>query len=75
RWLQIVKPLISRVIFNAERGARTSLHLALSDQVEGISGLYFDENQLPQPAAPLANDPQLQQSLWQASAAWVGVAA
>jgi NAD(P)-dependent dehydrogenase (short-subunit alcohol dehydrogenase family) len=75
RWLQIVKPLISRVIFDCERGARTTLHLALSGEVAGISGVYFDENQRPQAAAPLAQDAQLQQSLWQASATWVGVAA
>jgi len=74
-WLRVVKPLISRVIFDAERGARTSLYLALSNEVAGVSGGYFDENQLPQPAATLANDLQLQESLWQASARWVGVAA
>jgi retinol dehydrogenase 12 len=74
-WLRVVKPLISRVIFDAERGARSSLYLALSNEVAGISGRYFDENQLPQPAATLANDLQLQESLWQASARWVGVAA
>jgi retinol dehydrogenase 12 len=74
-WLRVVKPLISRVMFDAERGARTSLYLALSNEVAGISGRYFDENQLPQPAATLANDLQLQESLWQASARWVGVAA
>ena len=73
-WLRVVKPLISRVVFDAERGARTSLYLALSNEVAGISGRYFDENQLPQPAATLANDLQLQESLWQASARWVGVA-
>jgi retinol dehydrogenase 12 len=73
-WLRAVKPLISRVIFDPERGARTSLYLALSNAVAGISGRYFDENQLPQPAATLANDLQLQESLWQASARWVGVA-
>jgi NAD(P)-dependent dehydrogenase (short-subunit alcohol dehydrogenase family) len=73
-WLRVVKPLISRVIFDSERGARTSLYLALSSEVEGISGRYFDENQLPQPAATLANDLQLQESLWQASARWAGVA-
>jgi retinol dehydrogenase 12 len=73
-WLRVVKPLISRVIFDAERGARTSLYLALSNEVAGISGRYFDENQLPQPAATLANDLQLQESVWQASARWVGVA-
>jgi retinol dehydrogenase 12 len=72
-WLRVVKPLISRVIFNSERGARTSLHLALSDEVASISGRYFDENQVPRAAAPLANDVQLQESLWQTSARWVGV--
>ncbi len=29
RWLRVVKPLLSRVIFDAERGARTTLYLAL----------------------------------------------
>jgi retinol dehydrogenase-12 len=75
RWLRVVKPLISRVIFSPERGARTTLHLALSSELAGISGRYFDEHQLPQPAAPLANDLQLQESLWQMSARWVGVPA
>jgi NAD(P)-dependent dehydrogenase (short-subunit alcohol dehydrogenase family) len=72
-WLRLLKPLISRVMFDSERGARTSLYLALSDAVAGVSGRYFDENQLPQVAAPLADDPQLQQSLWQASARWCEV--
>ena len=72
-WLRVVKPLISRVIFDSERGARTTLHLALSDEVAGISGRYFDENQVPRPAAPLANDLRLQESLWQMSARWAGV--
>jgi len=67
--------LISRVILDCERGARTSLYLALSDQVAGISGRYFDEHQQPQPAAPLAYDLALQESLWQASTRWTGVAA
>jgi NAD(P)-dependent dehydrogenase (short-subunit alcohol dehydrogenase family) len=75
RWLRVVKPLISRVIFNPERGARTTLHLALSSEVAGISGRYFDEYQIPQPAAPLANDVQLQESLWQMSAQWARVPA
>jgi retinol dehydrogenase 12 len=74
-WLRTVKPLISRVVFDAERGARTTMHLALAAEVAGISARYFDENQVAQPAAPLANDLQLQESLWRTSAQWVGVAA
>jgi NAD(P)-dependent dehydrogenase (short-subunit alcohol dehydrogenase family) len=71
RWLQVVKPLISPVIFAEERGARTTLHLALSSEVAAVSGRYFDENQVVQPAAAAANDLELQEALWQASERWV----
>jgi NAD(P)-dependent dehydrogenase (short-subunit alcohol dehydrogenase family) len=74
-WLRAIKPLITRKIFDSERGARTSLYVALSSEVAGQSGRYFDEHQQIQPAAPLANDPQLQEYLWQMSARWAGVAA
>ena len=70
RWLQLIKPLISNTI-DAERGARTTLHLALSSEVAGVSGRYFDENQAIQPAAAAANDLELQESLWHASERWV----
>ena len=33
QWLRAIKPLLSPVIFDAERGARTNLHLALADYV------------------------------------------
>jgi len=71
RWLRLIKPLISPVIFDAERGARTTLYLALSDEVVGMSGRYFDENHAVQPAAAAANDVELQEALWQASERWV----
>jgi NAD(P)-dependent dehydrogenase (short-subunit alcohol dehydrogenase family) len=71
-WLRLIKPLISHVI-SAERGARTSLHLALSPAVAGVSGLYFDENSSPRSAAGLANDVQAQERLWEMSARWSGL--
>lgn len=74
RWLRLIKPLLSQVI-DVERGARTSLYLALAAEVAGVSGRYFDQHQNQQPAAPLANDLQLQESLWKRSAEWVGVPA
>jgi NAD(P)-dependent dehydrogenase (short-subunit alcohol dehydrogenase family) len=70
QWLRVIKPLITRVMFDAERGARTSVYLALDQSVAGITGRYFDEYQLPRAAAPLANDIQLQESLWRMSAEW-----
>jgi NAD(P)-dependent dehydrogenase (short-subunit alcohol dehydrogenase family) len=74
RWLRLIKPLLSPVILDDERGARTTLHLALAAEVAGISGLYFDENQKSQPAAPAALDEELQESLWSKSSQWVGLA-
>ena len=74
RWLQIIKPLISHQTFDAERGARTTLYLALSNDVAGISGRYFDEFQVAKPASDLANDVTLQEELWQASERWTASA-
>jgi NAD(P)-dependent dehydrogenase (short-subunit alcohol dehydrogenase family) len=71
RWLRIVKPLFSDVI-DVERGARTTLTLALSRSIDGVSGRYFDEHQNPTPASPLASDMQVQESLWRMSALWTG---
>ena len=75
RWLRLIKPIISPHIVGVERGARTTLYLALSNEVAGVSGRYFDENQLAQPAAAAANDVTLQEALWQASETWVAPAA
>ena len=52
---------------------RTTLFLALAPQVAGLSGLYFDEYQVPQAASALARDVTLQESLWQISSRWVGL--
>ena len=73
RWLRVVKPLITRVVFDAERGARTTVYLALDKSVADITGRYFDEYQIPRAASPLANDVELQESLWRMSAEWTGV--
>jgi NAD(P)-dependent dehydrogenase (short-subunit alcohol dehydrogenase family) len=72
RWLRVAKPLITQVMFDAERGARTSIYLALDPSVVGTTGRYFDEYQLPRDASPLANDVELQESLWTKSAEWTG---
>ena len=72
RWLRVIKPLITRVMFDAERGARTTLYLALDQRVARVTGRYFDEYQLSRDAAPLANDVELQESLWRVSAEWTG---
>ena len=65
-----VKPLISRAIFDPDRGARTTLYLALSPEVAGVSGGYFDEYQRQVAPAAAADDRALQEALWLASERW-----
>jgi retinol dehydrogenase 12 len=71
-WLRLIKPFLSSVI-DVERGARTTLHLALDESVAGQTGRYFDEHQHPVSASALANDVTLQESLWRMSCLWAGV--
>jgi NAD(P)-dependent dehydrogenase (short-subunit alcohol dehydrogenase family) len=71
RWVRAVKPLVSRVTFDPVRGARTTLKLALSDEVAGVSGQYFDEHGEAHCAAPMAEDIHLQARLWATSVRWV----
>jgi NAD(P)-dependent dehydrogenase (short-subunit alcohol dehydrogenase family) len=73
RWLRLIKPLLSPVILDAERGARTTLYLALSEEVADVTGRYFDEHQNSRPASPHARDVDLQETLWKMSAQWTGV--
>lgn len=74
RWLRIIKPLLSRVIFDAKRGAQTTLYLALSADVAGDSGRYFDEHHVATDASATANDIAQQEALWSASERWTGLA-
>ena len=72
RWLRVIKPMITRVVFDAERGSRTTVYLALDQSVAGITGRYFDEYQLARDASALANDVALQESLWKMTVKWTG---
>ena len=74
RWLQFIKPWISRQMLSEERGAQTSLYLALSPAVAGANGGYYDEHQRLTAPLPAATDVATQEALWSASARWVGLA-
>jgi NAD(P)-dependent dehydrogenase (short-subunit alcohol dehydrogenase family) len=73
RWLRLLKPFISQPIFDAERGARTSLYLALSPEAGALHGCYVDEHCRVQEASALARDPAQQEELWLASERWAGL--
>jgi NAD(P)-dependent dehydrogenase (short-subunit alcohol dehydrogenase family) len=72
-WLNLIRPLFKRLILTAERGARTTLYLALDERAAGLHGEYLDENQQVQVAAAAARDRSLQELLWARSARWTGL--
>ena len=50
-----------------ERGAKTSVFLASSPMIKGVTGQYFDHCQRQIPPAPLATDKALANQLWETS--------
>lgn len=51
---------------SAEQGAETGIYLAVSKEVDGVSGRYFKDKSETQPAAK-ATDDELTQALWEIS--------
>ena len=50
-----------------EEGAKTSIFLATSPEVEGVTGKYFVKS-IPKRSAPIMYDETLQRQLWEESA-------
>lgn len=64
--------LVSLFAIDVEKGAQTSVYLAASKDVAGVSGQYFSECRPAQPSAP-ARDRNTQEKLWEVSAAMTGI--
>lgn len=64
--------LFKRFTLSPERGAQTSVYLASSPEVEGVTGKYFDNKQA-KPSNPLSYDEAAQKRLWDISAALTGL--
>jgi NAD(P)-dependent dehydrogenase (short-subunit alcohol dehydrogenase family) len=65
---EFAQRIYTTVMPKPEVGARTSLYLATSPEVIGVSGRYFVDSKVKQPSA-LAQNEQLADRLWLASAA------
>ena len=68
--VRLLKPLVRRGMISAKAGARTTLFLALHDNPAGLHGAYLDEHQRVVAPSALAQDPELQEQLWEACARW-----
>ncbi len=66
--------LISAFMLTPAKGALTSIHLASSPVVEGISGRYFAKCREQKPTST-ASDPAVAARLWQASSQLTGIGA
>ncbi len=55
-----------------EAGAKTTLYLATSPEVEGVSGKYFDRSKAVS-SSPVSYDLQMARKLWDASAGMTGL--
>jgi NAD(P)-dependent dehydrogenase (short-subunit alcohol dehydrogenase family) len=69
---RLATKLIFRFGTSPEKGAKTSLYLATSPDVEGVTGKYFEKS-VPRKSASLSYDTSLQQQLWKVSAELTGL--
>jgi len=74
KWYQaLLNKIIKWFTISPEEAAQTSIYLASSDEVKGISGKYFDKKK-PKDVSPKCRDMQLQKGLWQLSEKLTGLA-
>jgi NAD(P)-dependent dehydrogenase (short-subunit alcohol dehydrogenase family) len=71
-WPRLGMRLGRPFLISPARGAETSLYLATSPEVEGVSGRYFDKSAAIEPAPAAQNDADAQ-LLWDISARMVGL--
>lgn len=66
-WLRVrVRNLVDRSMITPEEGARTSVWLASSPEVEGVTGRYFDRGR-EVPSSPASYDQAVARKLWEVS--------
>ena len=72
-WMQVIfKPVYRQLSKTPMEGAQTSIHLAVSEELEGVTGLYFADCKEKIPAET-AQDDKAARKLWEISAKLVGV--
>jgi len=71
-WMGFGVRLIAPLLLRPEQGAETTLYLACSPEVEGVSGQYFERCRPVRPS-PAARDDAAARRLWEESARLVGL--
>jgi len=73
RMASLAKPLVRPFILSPQQGAQTSIYLASSPDVEGITGAYWVKS-APTSPAPAAQDDAAARRLWEVSDELAGIA-
>lgn len=71
-FVEFVMKIVQPFFLSAEKGARTSVYLASSDEPAGVSGKYWDKCKQKEPSKA-AQDEATQERLWQVTSAIVGL--
>lgn len=72
RWMNTLQGVVNRFMKTPEDGARTSIYLAGSPDVAGVTGRYYAHQQ-PRRSSPRSYDQDAARKLWQVSAEQVGL--
>jgi NAD(P)-dependent dehydrogenase (short-subunit alcohol dehydrogenase family) len=64
--LRLLRPLVKTGAISLEEGAKTSLYLATSEEMKGVTGVYYHRMKLREPNK-LALDQKAQKELWDIS--------
>ncbi len=72
-WLvRLLMPFIQRSAMSPEKGAQTSVYLATSPEVEGVTGKYFVKSK-PRESSPASYNDENAKRLWEISAQMTGL--
>jgi NAD(P)-dependent dehydrogenase (short-subunit alcohol dehydrogenase family) len=72
RLVRLLAPLLRLVARSPEQGARTSVYLASSPEVAGVTGQYF-RDEIAVPSAPASYDAETARRLWEIGARMTGI--
>ena len=72
-WLRLGGRIAKPFMLSEVRGADTSIYLALSEEVAGVTGCYFDEHQAVKAPSELARNQGEQERLWEVSSELCGL--
>ncbi|MDZ7844933.1 MAG: SDR family oxidoreductase [Anaerolineales bacterium] len=71
-WLRFIMPLVQVFAKSPQEGAETSVYLAASPRVEGVSGKYFQDKEMVSSSA-VSYDQETAERLWEISAEMTGI--